>query len=371
MKIAIDARFYGTENGGLGRYTLNLIKELSKQASTDTYILLLNKKYAGKLDLPSNFIQVALSSRHYSFYEQLEVPYVLYKLKVDLVHFLHFNAPILYRKKYLVTIHDLLMHSGVGMSATTRSPIIYMIKRLAYRLVFDNSVKSAAHIFVPTEYIKKEIRKIYDLPSSKVSVTYEGVDSAITKSNSRRFLDTINVNRPYFFYVGNAYPHKNLSFLIEAIVHLNKVANSHLIIVTPKNIFAQRLKKTIELLDAKMYVTVLENISDQDLSELYTYADSFVFPSLSEGFGLPVLEAFSVSTLALASDIPVFREVYGTAALYFDPTDVDSLVTQMKKILSLPSETKIKMKKRALDHASRYSWQKMAETVVTKYNAFK
>lgn len=371
MKIAIDARFYGTENGGLGRYTLNLIKELSKQTTTDTYILLLSRKYAGKLDLPVNFIQVSLASRHYSFYEQFEVPFILYKLKVDLVHFLHFNAPLLYRKKYVVTIHDLLMHSGVGMAATTRSPIIYMIKRLAYRLVFDNSVKTAAHIFVPTEHVKKEVTKIYELPLSKVSVTYEGVDPAITKSNSRKFLERQNINNPFFLYVGNAYPHKNLSFLIEAIVHLNKVVKSHLVVVTPKNIFAQRLKKTIELLDAKMYVTVLENISDGELSELYTYADSFVFPSLSEGFGLPVLEAFSVSTLALTSDIPVFREVYGTAAVYFDPTSVDSLFTQMKKILSLSNETKNKMKKRALDQSKRYSWQKMAETVITKYNAFK
>ncbi len=371
MKIAIDTRFYGTENGGLGRYTINFIKELAKLETANTYVLLLPKKYAGKLDLPPNFKQISVSARHYSLLEQLEVPYLLYKENVDLVHFLHFNAPVLFRGKYVVTIHDVLMHKGVGMAATTRSPLVYRIKRLAYRAVFDNAVKTAAHIFVPTQYVQKEVMGIYHIPAKKVTITYEGIDDSIKKSTSQNYIAKQNIQKPYFLYVGNAYPHKNLSVLIESVLQLNKVEKVHLVIVTPKNVFAERLLKTIELMDAKQMISVHENISDENLSELYSHATAFVFPSLSEGFGLPVLEAFSVGTLALVSDIPVFHEVYANAALYFDPNNVDSIVSRMQKTLTLSKEEKTRLQKRGGSQLKHYSWKVMVETLVAKYNAIK
>ncbi len=371
MKIAIDARFYGVENGGLGRYTMNVITELSNLKSEHDFILLLSPKYAGHLSLPDNFKQVEVAARHYSLLEQITVPFILYKEQVDLVHFLHFNAPLLYRKRYLVTIHDLLMHQGVGMAATTRSPFVYAIKRLMYRVVFDNAVQTAKHIFVPTQVVKDELTHVYTGTAKKVSVIYEGIDTNLIKQNKKTFLTQNKIKAPYFLYVGNAYPHKNLSSLIEALIQVNTEAKATLVIVTPKNIFAKRLQKTIELLDAKQFVTVLTNVSDDSLSQLYSSAHAFVFPSLSEGFGLPGLESMAIGTPVLASDIPVFHEVYGKAAEYFNPNSIESLSGALKKSLIMSQSVRSKKTEAGIKHAATYSWHLMVKTLNVKYNAFK
>src|SRR5690242_10821619 len=152
MKIAIDARFYGLENGGLGRYTINLISELQKIDSQNHYFLLLRKKYSDELVVSSNFEKVCLDSRHYSVAEQFEVLNILRKINPDVTHFLHFNVPLFFNGKYIVTIHDLLMHKGVGKDATTLDPLRYQIKRRGYRIVFDHAVGKATQIIVPSNF---------------------------------------------------------------------------------------------------------------------------------------------------------------------------------------------------------------------------
>lgn len=126
MKILIDARLYGLENAGIGRYLINLIEELKKSGKEDKFIILLRKKYFNSLNFPEGWKKVLTDYRHYSLTEQLKLPRIILEESPDLVHFPHFNAPALYRGNFVVTIHDMTMHrQGIAASRLPR-PIYYL-----------------------------------------------------------------------------------------------------------------------------------------------------------------------------------------------------------------------------------------------------
>jgi len=175
MRIVIDARLYGLENAGLGRYTINLVNELQKLDKSNEYFILLRKKYFNQLNFNSNWKKVLVDINHYSLQEQVKLPKIIKDLRPDLVHFLHFNVPVFYKGKFIVTIHDLLMHKQRGLEATTLTPSRYFLKRLGYKFVFGNAVKKAIKVIVPSQAVKDEICYYYKLNPEKVIVTYEGI----------------------------------------------------------------------------------------------------------------------------------------------------------------------------------------------------
>ena len=173
----------------------------------------------------------------------------------------------------------------------------------------------------------------------------------------------------YFLYVGNAYPHKNLVRLIQAIVFLNKKMNTKigLKIASSRNVFTQRLQTQIDSQNADKFITLLGYVSDKQLIKLYQDATGFVYPSLSEGFGLPGIEAMRAGTPVLASDISVFKEIYKDNAIYFDPTDFISIETAMEDILEMKLASRAEMIKKAKNFVKCYSWTKMAKETLKIY----
>ncbi len=366
MKIAIDARFYGLENAGLGRYTMNLIAELQKIDTKNEYTLLLNEKWCKSLSLSPNFTKVLVRARHYSVAEQREVPMVLKKINPDLTHFLHLNVPLWYNRPYVVTIHDLLMHSGIGKEATTLPLWKFLIKRLGYRAVFDHAVKSAQKIIVPSKFVKSELEKTYPQVLDRISVIYEGV--SLQENHAKT---SVRISDEYFLYVGNAYPHKNLKTLLSAISYLNvkREQSVKLVLVTPRDVFTERLKKEIEKTKTKHLVILKSGVDDDELQSLYAHAKAFVYPSFSEGFGLPGLEAMQSNTRLVVSDIPVFHEVYEDNALYFNPHDVESMSLVLLRVLNEKNEKRFGALRKASSFAKRYSWTAMAKETVKQYKS--
>jgi glycosyltransferase involved in cell wall biosynthesis len=364
MKILIDGRLYGLENAGLGRYVVNLVEQLAKIDTENDYVIFLRRKYFENLSLPRNWRKVLADFRHYSFAEQLRLPRLIYKEKPDIVHFPHFNVPVFFRGKYIVTIHDMLMHKSMGLTATTLPPWIYFIKRVGYRIVFDGAVKRSSAVIVPSQSVKAELLRKYALSPKKIYVTYEGCDEKISER------ENANIPKPYFVYAGNAYPHKNLANLIKAVKLLNTKSNQRVIlaIASARNIFTQRVKKLIERDSACDFVKILGFVPDEKLGSLYKHATGFIFPSLSEGFGLPGLEAMAAGTLVAASDIPVFKEIYGEHAIYFDPTDIQSIECTLRTLLNMSEGDRNAEIRKAQNFVKRYSWTKMAEETVRVYN---
>ncbi len=161
MKIVIDARFWGPRHTGLGVYTTHLVEELIRIDHKNDYTLLVRQK----INLAVK--QFIVNADPYTIREQILLPIVLYQLSPDLVHFPSINVPVLYFKKFVVTVHDLIKHDSRGTSTTTKDPIFYWFKYVLYRFVFWWAVSFAKKIIVPSMAVKDQLNK------ANVVVTYE------------------------------------------------------------------------------------------------------------------------------------------------------------------------------------------------------
>lgn len=173
MKILIDGRLYGPEHTGNGRYTMNLIQELAKFDKKNTYVVLLREKYFRTLKFPPNWKKVKADFKHYSIDEQIKLPFIVKKYKPDLAHFPHFNVPVFYFGKFVVTIHDMTMHTIKGKDATTRRPFFYRLWGLAYHLAFAKAIYASQKVIVPSQAVKSEILNYYKVKQDKIKVVYE------------------------------------------------------------------------------------------------------------------------------------------------------------------------------------------------------
>ena len=173
----------------------------------------------------------------------------------------------------------------------------------------------------------------------------------------------------YFIYTGNAYPHKNLHRLIETVVLLNKNSDHKikLYIVSSRNVFTHRLIKYVKNLNAERYIDLLGFVEDEKLINLYKKSIAFIYPSLSEGFGLPGIEAMRAGTLLLASNIPIFKEVYDSNAIYFNPLDFSSIENAMRIAIKMKKEERENRIKKSQEFVKKYSWRKMAEETLRMY----
>jgi glycosyltransferase involved in cell wall biosynthesis len=325
------------------------------------------------LKFPKNWKKILVDYQHYSLNEQIYLPGIIKKENPDLVHFPHFNVPYYINSPFVVTIHDMLMHKQKGIKATTLNPVNYFIKRLGYKKVFEIAVKKSLKVIVPTQAVKTELESYYKINPQKLVVTNEGVDEEITKNQKGH----INIQKRfgivgnYFLYVGNSYPHKNLERAIKATILLNKNVSQKvsLVIVSARSVFIQRLETMVKNQKAKSLITIIPFVTDAELAQLYRGSVGYLFPSLSEGFGLPGLEALAIGTILVASDIPVFKEVYADNVIYFDPLSETEILKAMKKCLSLSSGQREQQIKKGQLFVKRYSWVKMAKETLKVYES--
>ena len=374
MRILIDARLYGLENSGIGRYLINLVKELIRLDTVNDYTIILRNKYFNELKLPKNWKKVLADFQHYTFIEQLKLPGIIRLEKPDVVHFPHFNVPIFFESKSIVTIHDMTMHKQ-GIGATNLPLLFYLFKRLPYKFVFRQAVVNSQKIIVPSNAVKDEIIKIYKVNPDKINVTYEGIDEkyAIAKKTNSEMEILAKyklIGKNYFLYVGNAYPHKNLESAIRAIVDLNSKKDKECIFVIAgtKDKFKRNLRSVVFRNNAKKFIRFIGFVSDEDLRVVYKHSLAFIYPSLSEGFGLQGLEAIASKTILIASDIPVFREIYGSHAFYFNPENVKSISLAMRGVLNMKKEDRLKYSATAQEFIKKYSWREMAKKTIKVYS---
>ncbi len=172
----------------------------------------------------------------------------------------------------------------------------------------------------------------------------------------------------YFLYVGNAYPHKNLERLAEAVVNLKlKTSNFKLVMVGPSDYFYQKLRKKIKELNLENNIVFYGPASREELTNLYQNATALVFPSLMEGFGLPAVEAIRNNCLVLCSDIPVFHEILKDAAIYFDSQNITDMSDKMYKTYMMNEKEKESLKLKGLKVIENYSWEKLARETLEIY----
>jgi glycosyltransferase involved in cell wall biosynthesis len=353
--IVIDARLYAPKHTGIGRYTKNLLLALIKIPHFKSYkfTLLVYPELLDEIkkDLGNNYQYQTTNIRHYSLLEQFYLPIILYKSKPDLVHFTNFNKPILYFSKSVITIHDLIKHFSVGAETTTRHQLLYHFKHLGYLLTTFINIKYSQHLIVPSNFWQDFIIKKYHISSKKITTTYEAVDFHFSISEN-----IIKKPENYIVYTGNLYPHKNIDIILQS---LNNLPNIKLKIIGPENIFSNRLKTKIKKLKMENKVEFLGYLNDQEFKKIYQHALALVHPSLYEGFSLTGLEAMALNCPVIASNATCIPEIYGDAALYFDPKNSDQLISQITKLFS-STDLRQKLIKLGQNQIKKYSWDKTA-----------
>lgn len=373
-RVGIDARLFGPKHGGIGRYTAELVKNLELQADqADQYFIFLApdawEQYQPK---KPNFTKVSADFKVYGVFEQLLYPILLYRYKLDLVHFTHFNAPLLYGRKFIVTIHDLIISHYPTSRATTLSPWLYQVKLKAYEILIKAVARRAKKIIAVSQFTKRDIVRLLNVTSAKVAVIYEGVDLPKPELTvDAKLLASFKLKAEYLLYIGSAYPHKNLEKLIKAFeLIVEKNPTVQLALVGRDNFFYQRLRKFAE---ENVSPATCERIiftgyqSDEHIATLYKHAKLYVFPSLLEGFGLPPLEAQSFGLAVASSDSSCLPEILADSAIYFDPKDISDMSAKISLALA-GSGLRADLIKKGRDNIKKYSWVKMAEETLKAYD---
>lgn len=376
MKIGIDARFIGPQGTGLGKYSEKLIINLQKIDLTNQYVIFLRKNNWNFLEVSKNFTKVLADIPWYSLWEQIKLPNIFTAQNLDLLHVPHFNVPIFYGRKFVVTIHDLIHHDFKDESVTTKNPFFYKIKRFGYHKIINHAIKNSQKILVPSNFIKQQIIERFKISSQKIVVTYEAAEEEYERiSNfkldrfpSGKQISNLEKKNPFLLYVGNAYPHKNLNKLLDALKILTGESQPKLVLVCPRDVFWHRLLNAVKERDLEGRVEMKGYLEPEELNKLLRKSSAYICPSLSEGFGIPGLNAMAVGLPVVASNIPVLREVYDDAALYFDPADPKDIAN---KIIQAVSDSALRS--RLVDigrrQAQKYSWLKMARETLEVYQS--
>ncbi len=387
MRIGIDARFYGPVGKGLGRYTQevvdNIIKISGAEGSTifDYVIFLSPENYDEFITDSPNVKKVKLDISWYGLKEQILLPFYIWREHLDLMHFPHFNVPILTPVKFIVTIHDLILTHFPTVRATTLSPLKYKFKNIAYRLVIYNAIFRSCRIIAVSNFTKDDLIQQFKVRAGKISVTYEGVanlakgrDSLFfAKLDSQETLELYNIPQKFLLYVGNAYPHKNLNFLLNIFSKLHKERPELCLVMVGKNdYFYSKIKDEASRLNlwqpnnSNNPVIFPGYVPDAQLEVLYQEASLYIFPSLYEGFGLPPLEAMARSCPVLSSDRSSLPEILGDAALYFDPENSSDVLNKIHLLLE-DNNLRVDLINKGIFQAKKYNWWECANKTLEVY----
>ncbi len=374
MRIGIDARLWGSSGRGVGRYVQNLVENLEKVDSKNKYFIFLREKgFNTFLPHGENFHKVLADVPWYGVQEQVVMPGIFSASNLDLLHVPHFNAPLLYGERMVVTIHDLTMLKFGGRETSTLPAPLFYAKRLGLRVVTELAVRRAARVIVPSKFVKKELVRTFTLPPGKIVVTPEaGVLAGKERTAAEREIEDVlgkyRITKPYFLYVGSFYPHKNVGRLVEAVKVLNErlKKSAQLVLVGGKDAFLERVAHQALEIGALKYLVLTGYVTDADLVDLYREAEAYVQPSLSEGFGLGSVEAMALGVPVVQSEASCLPEIAGEAALYFDPQNPRDIAEKLAKVLGNKTLRQGLVKK-GLARAKDFSWEKMARETLGVY----
>lgn len=367
MRIGIDARFWGPRESGIGRYVDRLIAHLHALDLPHEVVIFLRKDALPHWPYQHpRWKVVPVSARWYTLREQLEMPFRFWRERLDVIHIPHFNVPILYLGAFIVTIHDLILDEFPTERASTLAPIFFRLKLFAYKIALRTAVLRSAKIITISEYSKRALLQQFPKVAEKVEITYEAVDPLPSPASWEQLVSH-GIQKPYFLYAGNAYPHKNLERLLHAFqLHQQQHLPSHLVLVGKRDFFSKRLEQFV----AEKHIPQVKFFgyaSDAELHALYRHCQAYFFPSMSEGFGLPGLEAMMCDAPVFASRASSLPEIYADAAEYFDPTSIAEIHESMDRAVhDILLVQRLRLAGRL--RVEQFSWTTMAKQTAAVYD---
>lgn len=366
MRVMLDGRTIQDHFPGIGRYTYNLALALAQLGSGLELSLLHDPRQANsRFDLArvsaAGARLLPIAARNFSAAEQWRVPIELRRQQSEVYHSPYYLMPYRPGCPAVLTLYDLipLRQAGGGRTAGT----------LAFNLSVRLAVSAADHIITLSPANAVDIQQTLGVPAAKVTPIPAAPDSqfapvsAQVSAEARRRLA---LPPAYALYFGSNKPHKNLERLVTA--YTANPAADHTPLVVAGHWDPRFTEARQRAAPWPGRVHLIGPVAQADLAALYSGAAFFVFPSLEEGFGLPVLEAMACGTPVLCSDIPVLREVAGPAALYFDPQQPEAIGAALRQALSQP-ELLADLRARGFERAQAFSWARAAEATLAVYQS--
>ncbi|MFH1761064.1 MAG: glycosyltransferase family 1 protein [bacterium] len=373
MKIGIDVSSVQTRMAGIGRFTYDLASHLVRMDQKNEYVLhgvSFSLDYQRLVPL-GRFPNVTLNlykipgniKRFY--WNKLRFPSVeLLTGKMDVFHATEFVMPP-FKKKKVVTIHDLIFK---------RFPQYFPKYVLKMDNVIKKSVEAADIVFTDSKSTKRDVEEFYHKEESRVHVVYGGVNKDFRKIDRTRFSAVLgnkyNINDDYILFVGTLEPRKNIIMLVKSYMLFKEKTGlkTKLVIIGKKGWYYNEIFAAIEESRWKDDIVFLEYVDDRDLPYFYSGAKAFVYLSLYEGFGLPVLEAMACGTPVITSNCSSIPEIVGSSGLMVDANDMEKAAFYIEKLL-IDKDFHGQNSESCLKRAGFSSWEESAKKVISLYNS--
>ncbi len=331
MKIAFDLR--RIKNPGIGRYMKCLVEAVVAHAPEHEYLLIMPPNGEDLVTAPTaNVEKISPALKYYSVREQIELPRILRRHKVDLLHSPHFLLPLVRPCPAVVTIHDVIY-------LACKQDMLSLAGRLYYRGMTKASVRLAERIVTDSEFSKSDIVRYLNADPAKIDVIYPGVDPEFKPVTDTAQLQCVRakfqIDSDYILYAGIYRLRKNHAGLLRAFRHFRaNGGRAQLVIAGPMNEGEPELRRLAAELGIAESVVLTGLVSDSDLAALYSGARVYACPSLYEGFGFTVLEAMACGTPVVSSSATSLSEVAGDAALYSDSRNSEEFARSLHRVFT-------------------------------------
>ena len=354
--IVIDGRII---NSSTGRYVERLITYLQDVDTVNQYTVIVPPKdEVFWTPTASNFSIKTANIANYSFAEQTKFKNLLEELKPDLVHFCMPNQPVLYKGPVITTIHDLTL---LKTYMSDKNWLVYKTKQLIGWFVFKKVIAKSSHIITDTEFTKKELAAFSNKAVGKTSTILLSADI------NKKAVEPYSLGgKEFIMYIGQQADFKNIPRLAAAHQRLLKKYPDLLLVLAGRK--DESALRNEAMFNKRAYKNIIFTgfISDGQRDWLYENAKAYVFPSLMEGFGLPGLEAMGYGTPVISSNATCLPEVYGEAAVYFDPMNITDIARVVDDVLS-DERLRKDMAEKGHEQLKKYSWRRTAEQTHAVY----
>lgn len=369
MQVAYFADpLYQTPTAGGARYTVELARELAKLPDIDLRLLTL---------YPAEEVAARVREQGYPAAESLSVP-LSRKMQYLLWHFAGLSGSL----EQAAASADVLHTPILIVPPKKRLPLVVTVFDLTFlmfpqqhlrstRVLIGSGLRRAvrdADIFLAiSENTKKDLVRLTGVSPSRVWVTPLAADTRFQPRKDNGTLVRLGIDRPYVLYVGTLEPRKNITVLLHAFAALED-NETLLVLAGAKGWMYEQIFSLITELGVENRVKLLGYVENDDLPVLYTEAQVFVYPSLFEGFGLPVLEAMQCGAAVITTNVSSLPEVIGEAGITLSPDDISGLAAALQRVLTEP-DLREEMRGKSLERAAKFSWRKTAEMTADAYKS--
>jgi glycosyltransferase involved in cell wall biosynthesis len=369
-KIGIDAR--KLQDFGIGTYVRNLVRTLAQLPEIGAGEVALRFKLLVRpddreqlADLPGNFELLVESAPVYSARELVTLSWRLWRQHLDLYHATHYVLPAALTPRVVVTIHDII-HLLYPEFLPSRLAFLYA------RGMIRRSLTRGNRIIAVSQNTRADLMQQFAVDGRKIEVIYNGVEEVFRRrlpdEEIERWLRRLGISRPYLLFVGNPKPHKNLDTVVQAYARARRLApfDAPLVCVGSRAGSEFKIRQRAEHLGLGDQVRLLGHVAQEALPAIYQGATLFLYPTLYEGFGLPVVEAMASGVAVITSNTSALQEIAQGYAHLVDPLDIPGMAKAIAQCMT-DADHRAALARLGLRRAKDFSWERTARKTLGVY----